>query len=437
MKSRKVSAFIKLLLLAAVFMLALVSCGGKKSECTHRDADDNGICDKAGCSQPFTDAVDIPKKHVCTPVTREDDRIEPTCDKEGSYTKVLYCKDCGKIIASAKKTVEKLSHTPSEAVEENRAEATCVKLGSYDLAVYCSVCKIEISRETKTIEKSTHTYNADGICDVCGDRTSAPELDADELYVRVGKYIYFGEYPQSIKADDVTVSATTDSRGYYLGSDGAYYAKVISDPHDSNYTFTSGAAVESGEVYYFKVELIRWRILATDGDKMLILCDSIIENLRYADNKNNYRDSEIRAWLNETFYKTAFSELQREIIIKTVVDNSVSSTGNTVNPYICENTEDNVFLLSFAEVTGGKYDFTTSGPDTAERQMQTSDYSRAGGVYMNTSREYYGNGWWWMRSPDGLDVGSARGVYHDGDPHYAYRVDYSNCGVVPAVWIKA
>lgn len=34
---------------------------------------------------------------------------------------------------------------------------------------------------------------------------------------------------------------------------------------------------------------------------------------------NNYAESTVRKWLNETFYNTAFSELQKQIILTTTV----------------------------------------------------------------------------------------------------------------------
>ena len=42
-------------------------------------------------------------------------------------------------------------HTPAGAVEENRVEATCTKDGSYDSVIYCSACSAEISRESKKL----------------------------------------------------------------------------------------------------------------------------------------------------------------------------------------------------------------------------------------------------------------------------------------------
>ena len=263
------------------------------------------------------------------------------------------------------------------------------------------------------------------------------EAVEEPLYTRDGDYIYFGEYPQSLKADDVTITQTQDARGYYLGSDGAYYAKVVASPYGSSYTFSTGARVTSGTTYYFKVEPIRWRILSTDGVSAFILCDSIIANQAYnATRDNNYKDSDIRAWLNDQFYTTAFSDLQRELILTTTVDNSVASTGYASNPYACENTEDKVFLLSYAEVTNGEYGFSTDpwGIDMA-RRMETSDYSRATGAYMNTDASTYGNGCWWLRSPYSGNSIIARYVYSNGFAGNGNDVSSAVYSVVPALWV--
>ena len=42
-------------------------------------------------------------------------------------------------------------HTLAGAVEENRVEATCTKDGSYDSVIYCLACSAEISRESKKL----------------------------------------------------------------------------------------------------------------------------------------------------------------------------------------------------------------------------------------------------------------------------------------------
>ena len=254
------------------------------------------------------------------------------------------------------------------------------------------------------------------------------ELDED------GGYILFGQYPQTIKASDVTVGDVADEDGYYRGSDGERYAKVVADPNRSGYKFSDNSSVTSGNTYYFKVEPIRWRILSESDGKALILCDSIIANKAYdAGSNNNYANSDIRAWLNDEFYKTAFGELQQALIQTTEVDNSVYSTGYSSNPYACENTFDKVFLLSYREVTNSAYGFASSSTYDTARRMLTSDYSRATGAYMDTRSSDYGNGSWWLRSPDGNDSYYARGVDLIGYAAYSDLVSGDNGGVVPAL----
>ena len=272
------------------------------------------------------------------------------------------------------------------------------------------------------------------------------ETTTEQVYTRSGNYIYFGEYPQTIKAADVTVGDVADEDGYYLGSDGERYAKVVAAPNGSNYTFSDNSSVISGNTYYFKVEPIRWSILSESDGNALILCDSIIANHYYHHTHlsttidgqtvyaNNYKYSDIRAWLNDEFYKTAFGDLQQALIQTTQVDNSAQSTGYSSNPYACENTFDKVFLLSYREVTNSAYGFASSysTKDTA-RRMLTSDFSRATGAYMSTDSSYYGNGWWWLRSPDNDLFSYARNVRYLGSAdNYDYVLrDYR--GVVPAL----
>ena len=94
-----------------------------------------------------------------------------------------------------------------------------------------------------------------------------------------------------------------------------------------------------------------------------------------------------------------------------------------------------MFLLSYSEVTNSAYGFESSSTYDTARQMLTSDFSRATGVYMSTDSSYYGNGWWWwLRSPYYYDSGYARFVNYygiAGDSSLTVGSDLS--GVVPAL----
>ena len=157
---------------------------------------------------------------------------------------------------------------------------------------------------------------------------------------------------------------------------------------------------------------------------------------QYDSSYNNYKDSDIRAWLNATFYEEAFSELQRNTILTTTVDNSAYSTGDSLNKYACEDTEDKIFLLSYREVTNADYGFATSSSTyDAARRMQTSDYTRATGASTFIGASYYGNGSWWLRSPYSAMGAHAQTVSREGYKN-SDQVSRGIYGVVPALQIR-
>jgi len=75
----------------------------------------------------------------------------PTCTATGVETRI--CERCD---AEETRELAANGHTAGEAVEENRIEPTCTKTGSYDEVVYCTVCRAELSRETKEIAALGH-----------------------------------------------------------------------------------------------------------------------------------------------------------------------------------------------------------------------------------------------------------------------------------------
>ena len=217
-------------------------------------------------------------------------------------------------------------------------------------------------------------------------------------------------------------------------------------------------------VYWFKYDPISWTILdETIDGKALILCDTIIDVQAYQDGSkkkgakyyndrydeyyaSNYEYSTIRKWLNETFYDTAFSELQKAIIIATTLDNSLTTVklnaGNTGKPeqYVCGDTIDNVFMLSTADIINTEYGFagSISTKDTA-KQKEHSEYAKAQGLYVDSN----GNATWWLRSffaRETSDVWfnscAVRYINYNlvaSNANYTYE---SEIGVLPAIWIQ-
>lgn len=297
------------------------------------------------------------------------------------------------------------------------------------------------------------------------------------VYTKAGNTIYFGSYPQSEVSDSALISTlnglagtlptSSNSRlwtsyGYYINgsvSNYMWYIDIENDgekyrgvyftsyrPYFTTYSSSSSNGYQSTngyftyEAYWFKYEPIKWQILEEKNGKAFLFCDIAIDSQNYYINSNshtvngntvyanNYAYSTIRSWLNDNFYNTAFSDLQKELVQTTLVDNSVSSTGYSSNSYACADTNDKVFLMSYKEVTS--YGLTSSS-----RQRKSTDYAKSQGCWASTSSGYVGNCWWWLRSPYNFSSRYARGIYLDGDVSDYYDVGSTYYGVVPALWI--
>lgn len=233
-----------------------------------------------------------------------------------------------------------------------------------------------------------------------------------------GVYVLFGDFPQTIKASDVAIdesdSITVGSNIYYAGSDGKYYAKVEENGYSTDYQYSDGTQVakkntDAPNYLYFKVEPIKWRVLTDDysGKKLLLAENSLIAHKFGGSANNNYAESEIRSYLNDEFFNTAFTETARNSIAQTNVDNSIDtatepgSSQTAPTSYICVDTIDKVFLLSESEVTNSTYGFptaTTTGSDSLRIRL-TTDYAKANYAQGDSANTSSPGGVWWLRSP--------------------------------------
>ncbi len=230
-------------------------------------------------------------------------------------------------------------------------------------------------------------------------------------------------------------------RGVYFTKYRPYYTTNISSAETGK---QDDNGYKTATVYWFRYEPLTWRILNTADGKALILCEKIIDSQHFYRNSksrtidghtvyaNNYAQSDIRIWLNNSFYQTAFAEAEREKILLTAVDNSERSA----------DTEDYVSLLSLREATKENAGFCAdeSAYDPA-RQMKVTDYARIQGIYAHNDGEYGGtydeNGWWWLRSPSPHSFEQYNGcaVCHFGFVDQVI-VTGTNHGVVPAMQIR-
>ena len=268
-------------------------------------------------------------------------------------------------------------------------------------------------------------------------------------------YVEFGEWPQTIKADSVTVDES-EGKGkqmgmftYYLGDDDNYYVK-----HSDK---------------YYKVEPIVWRVLTEDykdpdgkstGNALLLAekiltggidwdANVVVGGVTQSVADNYYIRSNIRRWLNGNtepkgdssdykgtpgFLQTAFTTDAQGKIAPTIVNNTADSTtptngGFTHSPFIGGNTTDKIFLLSMREATTAIYGFAESfdNSDSARSRVPT-DYAKATGAT---------GGWWWLRSSFYESSLTVRTIHSPGNSLYRHIRNDTDGGFVPALCIPA
>lgn len=269
-----------------------------------------------------------------------------------------------------------------------------------------------------------------------------------------GKTITYGLYPQTNINDSSLISAlnsliTPESNGWYL-YEGEYYAKVSASPYRISYKFDNGTNIISGKTYWFKCEPIVWNVLSNTSGEYYIVSSVLLDAHCYYNSTssrtidgqtiyaNNYKYSDIRTWLNNDFYNSAFA-LGNSNIQLTNVDNSASTTNMTSNSYTCANTQDKVFLPSYKDYINSSYGFSTStSSSTDTRYCKTTDWARARGAYYYTNSDsYLYNGDYWTRSPASSRSHIAWSVLGDGSLGYDYLGVSITCNSVrPGLTIK-
>ena len=355
----------------------------QKLSCLHKDENDDFSCDK--CSEYYVSIHH--KNHVYDREVESEKYLQKaaTCTDGAYYYTSCGCGKAGKDVF----TDGLIEHTFEERVDEGClvSEATCASPAIYYKSCVCG----ETTSETfKSGKRLSHIFE-NNICTLC------QEL---KRYERDGVYVYFGEFPQTLKSANVSITNAPSSGGVYIGSDGERYLKVTAKPDTDKHTdnlhaewvpiFSNGEAIVPGKEYYFKIEPIRWRIIHEEEDNTVILrCDSVINAMAYGENLD-YFESNISSWLNGEFYNEAFSEEEKEIILDT--SPVTGAHGKDAEGYVTQKA----FLLD-SELAGEYY--TAQGIII---KNLTSDFSRAIGVYFsNNSYDLaygrYGEGKCWLK----------------------------------------
>ena len=283
------------------------------------------------------------------------------------------------------------------------------------------------------------------------DETLATRLGIIPVKSQDGKTIQYGLYPQKNVNNASTLSALNklsapQSNGWYLYND-EYYAKVSATPRNTYYKFDNGSTIVNGTTYWFKCEPITWNVLSNNYGNYYLLSSILLDahcyyrsqDVRIIQNyyvyPNDYEDSDIRSWLNNEFYNSAFG-FNSAYILTTNVDNSAETTHSPDNHYWCNDTQDSVFLPSYQDYMNTSYGFENNADSSDLRKCKTIDWCRARGIYYsNKINQYYSP--YWTRSPYRFynDIYSAADIDSYGRLA-ASDVSFTGDGVRPAITLK-
>ncbi len=326
-------------------------------------------------------------------------------------------------------------------------EPTTTTHGSKEFWANCSILGFSLTQPTNgTIEEGVafdSTSYFDNL-ERTDDRYVPPLNEQWGITpVRNGNKVTYGLYPQTHVNDAELISELNKltvkySNGWYFYNN-SYYAKATANTFEDWYYFEDGTTITNGTTYWFKCEPISWDIVRDHGNSYnynLLTTKKIDahryneywydkKNSRYA---NNYCYSEIRSWLNDDFYNSAFA-LHRTYVAQQSIDNSSSTLGYPYHEsiYACGTTNDYVCLLSYVYYLEPSYGFTNTTGASDLRKCSPTDYAVCKGAIIGKNKGYY-----WTRSPDMDNSGKASYVNSDGSLS-SDRVDRRYLAVRPSI----
>ncbi len=177
---------------------------------------------------------------------------------------------------------------------------------------------------------------------------------------------------------------------------------------------------------------IEWIVLEVNEKehKALVISKYGLDAKPYNTQHNDvtWAECSLRRWLNGEFMNRAFTSAEQRAILETEVDNSKAQGYSGWSASGGKNTQDKIFLLSYAEAN--RYFKVTSEnmSNTASRVAPTA-HAKAQGAFLSGN----GTGWWWLRSP-GISNSGAAYVIPVGALRSSSVSEVSGC-VRPAMWV--
>ena len=169
---------------------------------------------------------------------------------------------------------------------------------------------------------------------------------------------------------------------------------------------------------------IEWIVMKNEGNQVLLLSKYVLDAKPYNEEFEEviWETSDIRKWLNNEFYTTAFNKAEKVKIQTSLIKNEDNSWSGTSGG---NDTEDKVFLLSEKEAE-------TLFSNDEERIAKATEYAEKSGVYVNEKKEAN----WWRRSPGNKSRNAAEERNNGWVRRDGRNVNKNNDGVRPALHLN-
>ena len=191
---------------------------------------------------------------------------------------------CSTMLASLSESISQLNEQLASNLSENpQPQATKKASATISTASASTSTRTSASAATRTSASAAKPMPSS---EFVGTPYTVLPAGTDGSVGKTGKYVLFGDWPQTIKAENVTVNESkyvvVGAHTYYKGSDGCWYIKIMENkasgyegPKGFRYSDDTRVQTKYKKSYrYFKVEPIKWRILTSNyngtGKKLLL-----------------------------------------------------------------------------------------------------------------------------------------------------------------------
>ena len=188
---------------------------------------------------------------------------------------------------------------------------------------------------------------------------------------------------------------------------------------------------------------VEWRVLDVQDNQALLLSVYGLDvqpfNTEWSEDVT-WENSTLRAWLNDDFLNRAFSPEEQSAIQVTTVENGAEQSFSGYVHFYCDDTQDRIFLLSYAEAHRYlKVLFWGIDDETnVNSRVAATDYAKHAGAEWRSENFWTLEGkkatWWWLRSPGYVRGNISRVIWRGSLCNR--KANIANGCVRPSLWVN-